>query len=209
VEDFLIPGFRYLDEAMKLYWSDLRIPTRDNYRFMRTRIAGGDRTLQIWRDDLKHGRVQLPVMSINRSTHEYNAEKYSPAYHPMMTRFVDSSMTRVRKIYRPVPYLVSYTLSIWAEHKRDVEYALFQIIPRFNPLAELVANDGRMTGTVQLRYGGASDTSDKEASAEQLAKVKYDINVVAEAWLPLPEQVVPTIRAIHGMVEGGSFNQEF
>ena len=30
VEEFLIPGFRSLDEAMKTYWSGIRVPTKDS-----------------------------------------------------------------------------------------------------------------------------------------------------------------------------------
>lgn len=193
VADFLSPGFRYLDEAMKMFWSDIRIPTKDSYRFMRTKIAGASKSLQIWRDDLQHARVKLPVMSISRTDHEFYPDKFSPPYLPLQTVPLNRSMTKIRNLYRPVPYNVTYTLVVWAEHKRDAEYAMFQIMPRFNPLAEFVAHDGRIHGTVTNHLLGVSDVSDKEAVAEQKAKVRYDVRVKSEAWLSLPEKVVPTI----------------
>ena len=66
VEEFLMPGFRSLDEAMKTYWSGIRIPTKDAYRFMRIKVAGGDKSVLIWRDQLQDGRVKFPVASLNR-----------------------------------------------------------------------------------------------------------------------------------------------
>ena len=193
VEDFLEPGFRYLDAAMKSYWSDIRIPTRDKYRFIRAKIAGMRRSLQVWTEDLKHGRVQLPVISISRTGQKYNPNKFSPPYVPLRKRFVNAQKTRIALAYRPAPWNVDYTLSIWAEHKRDAEFALYQILPRFNPLAELRVSDDHSIGNVQMIFNSSSDVSDKESTAEQYSKIKYEITYTAEAWLSLPEVVMPTI----------------
>jgi hypothetical protein len=53
--------------------------------------------------------------------------------------------------------------------------------------------DGKLEGNVQLRYGGAQDASDKEAGYDQHANVRYEVTTTAEAWLPLPEKIVPTV----------------
>lgn len=193
VEEFLQPGFRYLDDGMKNYWSDIRVPTRDSYRFIRTKIAGASKSLQIWHDELNRGRVQLPVISISRTGSRYNPNKFSPPYMPLRKRFVNKQRTRVALIYRPVPHFVDYTLSIWAEHKRDAEFTLYQILLRFNPLAEIRVSDDHTIGNVQMAFDSYSDNSDKEATAEQHAKVMYEVTYTAEAWLSLPEKVVPTI----------------
>lgn len=193
LEEFLQPGFWSLDAAMKQYWSGIRVPSKDSYRFMRVKIAGGDRSLLIWADDLKEGRARLPLAAISREGHEFNAEKFSPQYHAMTARYLSSRYDQVAKVYRPVPFLVDYKLTIWAEHKRDAEYILYQALTRFNPLAEFRMFDGKLAGTVQLRYGGSNDASDKEAGADQHANVRYEITTTAEAWLPLPEKIVPTV----------------
>ena len=193
VEEFIEPGFRYLDGAMKLYWSDIRVPTKDAYRFIRTKIAGMRTSLQIWNEALKHGRVQLPVISVSRGNIKFNPQKFTPPYGTLRKRFVNAEKTRVASQHRPVPYIVDYTLSIWAEHKRDAEYIIYQIMTRFNPMAELRVSDGHGVGNVQMLFDGFSDSSDKEASAEQYAKIKYEINYSAEAWLSIPERVMPTI----------------
>lgn len=193
LEDFLQPGFRSLDEAMKQFFSGVRVPTKDSYRFMRVKVAGGDKSLLVWSDDLKEGRVRLPLAAISRESHEFNPEKFSPAYHAMTARYVSTRGNMAAKVYRPVPFLVEYNLTIWAEHKRDAEYILYQILTRYNPLAEFRMFDGKLAGNVQLRFGGSSDASDKEAGYDQHANVRYEITTTAEAWLPLPEKLVPTV----------------
>ncbi len=193
LEEYLIPGFRSLDDAMKQYWSGMRIPTKDSYRFVRVKIAGGDKSILIWNDDLVGGRARLPVAAISRDSIEANVEKFSPRYHHMATRFLSSRGDQVAKVYRPTPWLVDYGLTVWAEHKADIEYILYQILNRFHPLAEFKMSDGRINGNVQLRYGGSSDASDKESGYDTHAKVRYEISMTAEAWLPLPETIVKTV----------------
>lgn len=193
VEEFVTPGFRYLDEAMKNYWSGIRVPTKDAYRFMRTKIAGGDKSVLIWNDGLQGGRVRLPVASINRLSYDFNPDKFSPPYLAMTKRYTSNRMDRVALVYRPVPYLVEYEMIIWSEFKRDIDTILYQITTRFNPLAEFTMYDQHLVGNVQLRFGGASDSSDKETGHDQKANVRYELRMTAEAWLPLPERIVPTI----------------
>ena len=193
IEEFLDPAFKYLDEATKNYWADIRVPTKDAYRFIRTKIAGASKSLQVWTDELRHGRVQLPVISISRTGWEFNPNKFSPPYAPYHKRFVNPARTRIALYYRPVPYFVEYTLSLWSETKRDAEYILYQIQTRFNSLAEFTVSDGHTYGNVQMKLKSASDGSEKEATAEQHAKVKYEISYTAEAWLSIPRKVMPTI----------------
>jgi hypothetical protein len=193
VEEFTYPGFWSLDYTMKQYWSGIRVPTKNSYRLMRVKIAGGDPSLLIWADDLKEGRARLPLAAISRESHGYNQEKFSPAYHSMNARYLSTRGDRVAKVYRPVPFLVDYKMTIWTERKRDAEYILQQVLTRFNPLAEFKMYDGKLSGSVQLRYNGCSDASDKEAGADQHANVRYELTMSAEAWLPLPEKIVPTV----------------
>lgn len=193
VEEFLIPGFRALDDAMKQYWSGIRVPTKDSYRFMRVKVAGGDKSLLIWADELKEGRARLPVSALSRENHQFNPEKYSPQYHAMTARWLNTRGNLAAKVYRPVPFLVEYNLAIWAERKRDAEYILYQILTRFHPLAEFRMSDGKLSGNVQLRYNGSTDASDKEIGYDQHANVRYEVTFIAEAWLPLPEQILPTV----------------
>lgn len=193
IEEFLIPGFRSLDEAMKNYWSGMRVPTKDSYRFMRVKVAGGDKSVLFWRDELQGGRVRLPVASLNRTGHEYNPDKFSPPILSMAKRYTSNRLDRIARVRRPVPFLVDYDLIVWAEWKRDADNVLYQILTRFNPLAEFTMFDSHLSGNVQLRFGGSSDASDKEIGFDQKPNVRYEFKMTAEAWLPLPEKIVPSV----------------
>lgn len=193
VSEILPKGFFTLDRGMKNYFSGIRIPTTDSYRMMNARVAGGDKTFLIWNQDLRHGRVTLPVLSINRTSYNYWPEKFSPPHHYMRRRFIDRSGSRVATTFRPVPYLVEYTLTVWAEHKTDAEYATYQITTRFNPLAEFIVEDEHLRQNVILRFNGSNDNSDKDVDAETRPNVRYDFNITAEYAVPLPEKLLPTI----------------
>jgi len=193
VEEYLMPGFTALDEAMKSYWSGLRVPTKDSYRLMRVKIAGGDKSVLVWKSLTDGGRAKMPVASINRLSHEFNKDKFSPPHHAMACRYTSNRLDRMALVRRPVPFLVEYEMIVWAEWKRDLEYILPQILTRFNSLAEFTMNDGHITGNVQLRFGGSTDASDKEVEFNQDAIKRYEFRMTAESWLPLPEKIVPTI----------------
>lgn len=193
-QEFIVPGFKALDSGIRRYWSGIRVPTKDSYRFMRVKVAGGDRSLLVWSDELKGGRIRLPVAAIDRTGHQFNPEKYSPnTTHPMAIRYPSRRGDMAIKVFRPVPFLVDYKLMIWAERKRDAEFIAYQVVTRFNPLAEFRLFDGHIQGTVTLQYGGWEDSSDKEVGYDQHANIRYEISMVAEAWLPLPEQAVKTV----------------
>lgn len=205
VEEFSMPGFRALDSAMKKYWSGLRIPTKDSFRMVRVKIAGGDKSLMVWNDDLREGRVKLPVVSINRLSYKFHKENYSPPYLSMGRRYTSNRLDRVAKIKRPIPYLVEYEFIVWTEFKREAEYLLYQISTRFNPLATFWMYDEHLEGVVTLHLDGMTDASDKEAPADEKAKIRHEYKMTAEAWLPLPETIVPTIMgrvAAIGEVDG-------
>ncbi len=193
LEEYLQPGFWSLDSAMKQYFSGIRVPTKDAYRFMRVKIAGGDKSLLIWADDLKEGRARLPLAAISREGHEFNPEKFSPHYHALSTRFLNTRGNLVAKVFRPIPYNVNYKITVWTERKRDAEYVIHQILTRYTPLAQFKMYDGRIAGNIILKFGGCNDASDKETGYDQHANVRYEVTTTAEAWLPLPEQVVPTV----------------
>jgi len=193
VKSILPPGFKALDEGIKLWLSDILIPSGDGVKDMVVRVAGGDKTFLFWAQDLSTGRIRLPVCSVNRTGWKFNEQKFSPPYIPMDRKFANREGTHVRLAYRPWPALVDYQLSIWTEWKDDADFIQFQIVTRMNPLAEIEIDDGHLRGQVQIKFNGATDSSEIDIGADELAKVRYDIDISCEAWLPLPEKVVPTV----------------
>jgi len=194
IKDLLPQGLRTMDRGIKNYFSGIRVPTRDDYRIMQVRISGGDKPYLIWAQDLKRGRVTLPVMSIKREREELYVPKFSsPHVHFMNRRFLDESGTKIALALRPVPVLINYSLSVWAEHKRDLGYIQYQIRTRFNPVAEFMIEDEHLRGSVLLKYGGMTSAVDDDMPADQRANKRYDFSIEMEGWSPLPEKHVPAI----------------
>jgi hypothetical protein len=195
-KDVIVPGFRTMDAGMKAFLSDIVIPTKDGTKKVEARIAGGDKSVLRWiQDYLKEGgRPRLPVISINRASAAWNPQKFSPPYHPVQMQFVNGEGSRVKFTYRPLPYLIEYQASIWAERKRDAEYILYEITSRFNPMAVVEVGDQYVQGPLSLLFNGYTDSSDVEIGAEELPKVRYDVSLSAEGWLPVSsEKIIPTV----------------
>lgn len=194
VKDNLPQGYRTMDRGLKNYFSGMQIPTKDGIKMMGVRLSGGDKPYLVWAQDLRLGRMTLPVMSIHREGDTDFPQKYSPAYgHYMDKRFLNQEGSRVALIPRPVPALINYTLSVWAEHKRDLEYIFTQIRSRFNPIAEFFVEDEFLRGGVVVRYNGQTVKVDIDIPAEQRSNKRHDFSITMEGWLPLPERMVPTI----------------
>lgn len=193
IKSNLVRGFHAMDGGVKHYFEGILVPTKDSVRPLDVRVAGGDKTFLQWTQDVRAGRIKLPVLSINRTAWRFNVQKFSPPYIPMSRRFANPDGSRIVLTYRPWPALIDYTLSFWTERKRDMEYIMHQIIIRFNPLAEFrVDDEAGLRGNVQMRLGEMTDNSDIDIGAEELAKVRYDVNITIEGWLPLPEKILPT-----------------
>ena len=194
IKETLERGFWSMDGGVKRYFEQIQVPTADSTRPLTVRVAGGDKTFLIWTQDLRSGRIKLPVLSVNRTAWRFNAQKFSPPYHSMTRKMACTDGSRIVLTYRPWPCLIDYTLSFWTERKRDMEYIMQQVLIRFNPLAEFTVQDeGGLVGNVQMRLGECTDNSDIDIGAEDLAKVRYDVNITIEGWLPLPEKVLPTV----------------
>jgi len=195
VRDDIPVAFHSLERSLKHYFSDIPVPAKDHVRFMQVRIAGGKRAVLLWNQPLREGQAHLPVASLSGGkSFEFNKEKYSLPYYPMTIRNLNDSRNKVAKVFRPWPVLVDYTLTILAKHKRDLGYIQSHILPRFNPYAALMMSDGRIQGEVQLYYKGAAVTTEEEVGFDSDEMVSWEISFQADAWLPLPEVITPTVR---------------
>jgi len=193
LNEFLVPGLRSLDEAIKNYFSGVRVPTKDSYRLLRTKIAGGDKSLLIWNDELKDGRVKLPVASINRTSHELNRNKFSPPYLPITGRYLSSRRDLMALSYRPMPLYIDYEMVVWSEHKRDSEYIAYQVMTKFMPVVQFNITIANINAPIIMEFNGMTDASDKEVSSDTQQKFRYEYKFKVEGWLPLPEKVQKTV----------------
>ena len=195
VNSFLVNGLKTMDRGVKEYFQDIMVPTIDGARPLIVRVAGGDKTILFWKQDLDSGRIKLPIMSVNNTGFQFNPNKSTPAEsgNYFYRRFADKDGTRIVLSPREYPVLIDYTLSVWAERKRDMEYINWQVTTRFNPIAEWLVEDEFNTGRMIATFEGSSNNSDLDVDANQLAKVRYDISIKVEGWMSLPGRIVPTV----------------
>lgn len=189
-------GFRNMDRGVKEFFKNIDVPTKDGTRKLDVRIAGGDKTILFWKQLMEtDNRIRLPVMSVNQTGFRLNPARHTPAsVGPYFyRRFADREGSRMALAPREYSVLISYTLSVWAERKRDMEHINYQIITRFNPLAEWRVEDEYMRGNIVAKLENVSDNSDIDIDPNQLAKVKYDYNIEIEGWAPLSGRIVPTV----------------
>lgn len=194
VREMLPQGYRTMDMGIKNYFSGMRVPTSSEIRIMQVRISGGDKPFLIWSQDVKNGRVILPVMSIKRESEEFYPEKFSTPHQLYFSRrYANADFSKVFLSPRPVPTKVNYSLSVWAETRSDLEYIQYQIVSRFNPIAEFLVEDEYLRMTLVLHYNGMTSAVDDEVPPDQRANKRYDYSIQMEGYLPLPERLVPTI----------------
>ncbi len=190
-------AFYGLERSLKHYFSDIPVPAKDHVRFMRVRISGGKRSVLLHTQGQKEGKSILPIAALSGGKEfEFNQEKYSLPYYPMAIRNLNNCRTKVAKIFRPTPILVNYTLTIVAESKRDMGIIQTHLLRRFNPYAELMVDDGRISGAVQLYFKGANTTTELEVPFDQDGINTWELSFQADTWIPLPEMVVPTVRGV-------------
>lgn len=187
-------GFRLQDEGVLNFFSEMRVPDKhEGERKVNAILAGGDKTVLAWEQRRVNGRLPLPIVSVNRESAEFNPEKFSPPQIEMDRKFARGDKSKIEKIYRPSPWNLSYTATLWTERKDEAEYVLYQLLTRFNPMAQWIVEGEYHSGVVDAKFQGYTDSSDIDVAADEYAKVRYDFSVLVEGWLPLQREIVPAI----------------
>lgn len=193
-------GFYNIDKGIKNYFSGIRIPVgrgTEEYKMLPVRIAGFDPEAMVYGDqNLNGGRLTLPFLSISRTGETYDPERYSPPIRPIHRHMICNGRES-ENVYRPVPFLVDYTLEIKAEHKSEAEFALYSIISKLNPIGSFFLEEDSMGMSFEIivHPKGSTDNSDLEVDDSTKEEVKKSVTIQVEAWLPTPTKVVPNILA--------------
>lgn len=193
-------GFELMDRGIKNYFSGIRIPRgkgNEGYDILPVRIAGADGDALIYSDqNLIGGRFKLPILAITRTNEDFDNKRYSPPLRPIFRHMLKNGK-KSELVYRPVPYIISYSIDLMAEHKREAEHALYAIISKINPIGSYFMEEPSMgiSHEVIIHPGTNTDASDLEADSNTRAYVKKVITVTMEGWLPTPTKVVPNILA--------------
>lgn len=208
----LEPEFLHVDRAVLNYFSNLECPSKDGLRSMKvkTRIAGGDKSILAWERELQEGnrRVQLPVISINRGESSPNKSKSTPTAMPVSWTYVNN-LKNARLSFAPQAWTIAYTVTVWANQKTDAENIIRQITDRFDHGLQdrIRIETENHVGQAIIEMKSVSYTGDIEVDSETQPKIRYDISLSLEAWVPRKTVSVPTIlgEIISIKEEGGQF----
>lgn len=191
-------GFKLMDKGIKNYFSGIRIPIgkgTEEYKILPVRITGADPESLVYSDkNINGARLALPLLAITRTSESFDEKRYTPPIKPIY-RHLKCNGRSSESVYRQVPYLISYTLEIWSEHKSEAEYALYSIISKLNPIGSFFLEEPNMgmSHEVIVHPKGSSDSSDLESQGDSRAEIRKTINIDVEGWLPTPTKIVPTI----------------
>jgi hypothetical protein len=197
VRELYAQGFKQFDTHLKNYLSGIRIPVGsglETNKMVTTMLSGQDKNAIYANRNIVAGRAELPVIAISRLSEEQDFKRFSPP-HFEVARNYKNSLKRVELKYRPVPYNLSYTIDIWAEHKKDADFIQYSIQSRFNPIATVYIADDGITMPMEMFFKGSTNNSDLEADAESKSEVMYQISLLVEGWLSLPSKITPTVLA--------------
>jgi len=193
-------GFKLMDRGIKNYFSGIRIPTGsglEHYTILPVRISAADPDTLIYSDQhLRGGRIELPFLAITRTDENYDNKRYSPPIRHIFRHMLNCGK-KSELVYRPIPYLINYTLDIMSEHKSEAEYALFSIISKLNPIGSFFLEERSMgmAHEVILNPINSADNSDLETDPNTRQYIRKTITISMEGWLPTPTKVVPNILA--------------
>lgn len=191
-------GFAAIDAALKDYFSNIVIPTKDGTKTVEVRISGGQKGFLFFQQQLARGRnrVKLPILNLNRTSMTFNPNKYSPPHFYAHKQIIDRDKFMGRKFFRNWPFLINYSCGIWSATKADAELIIQEIFPRFDPLASIPIETNDTVGTLQAKLGGCNDNTTVEAGPEDPVKVNYEFALECEGWLQIKTIKAPLIRGI-------------
>lgn len=193
-------GFKLMDRGIKNYFSGIRIPVGsgfENYTILPVRITAADPDTLIYSDQhLIGGRIELPFLAITRTGESYDIKRYTPPIRHIYRHMLKNGK-KSELVYRPVPYMIDYTLDIMAEHKQEAEYALYSIISKLNPVGSYFLEEKSMgiSHEVIIHPGSSTDNSDLETDSSTRQYIRKTITMQMEGWLPVPTKVIPNILA--------------
>jgi len=104
----------------------------------------------------------------------------------------------IERFINPVPYNISFSLSIWSLHMVDVDQILEQILPFFTPNIFTKINIPELDATLDIKIVFLACTPDvvTEMDDADIRVLKWNIDFVVHAYLFQPLGTVPIIKKV-------------
>jgi|10_taG_2_1085330.scaffolds.fasta_scaffold03097_6 hypothetical protein len=175
------------------------IDSENNIRDIKCIHANPERTIAKLTQE---NNIILPIVSINQTTSDEDAERRRPDNLIVMDKVWDDSQHRALRVVSLVPkaITVSYGINVWTKYKADNDQVAEQIRLMFNPSTTLQAGT-RDAGIAFL--SGESDSSTLSPGDKEERVIKKTFEIKVQTYIPNPKFLITST----GQIE--EFKTEF
>lgn len=158
-----------------------------------------ERLAEMGDDEQAERRVamKLPRMSFEIISVAYDAQRQLPKMNTFQVVDADST----RKVYTGTPYLLTFSLSVYAKTQDDALQIVEQIIPYFAPQYTLsvrpLESAPEYVEDVPIVLNGVDFQDDYEGPIEQRRTIIYTLNFDMKMNFYGPEREAPVIREVN------------
>ena len=144
--------------------------------------------------------IKLPRMSFEITSIAYDSARQLSKVNGFGTT-ITSDINSKRKIYVGVPYIIGFSLSVYAKSQDDALQVVEQIIPYFSPQYTLTvkpfADEPDIKEDLPIILSGLDFQDDFEGPVEQRRTIIYTLNFEMKVNFYGPENTGPIIREVN------------
>jgi hypothetical protein len=139
-----------------------------------------------WLHERKDDEI-LPMMSVTITSIDHAPERQTNKMRNVIKSETISS-GEISKFINPIPYNISFALSIWSLHMVDIDQILEQILPFFTPNIFVKVNIPELDATLDIKvvFLACSPDVSMEMAEEDIRVLKWNIDFIVHTYLFQP-----------------------
>lgn len=139
--------------------------------------------------DLRDDKTRVPIISFYPSNVAYDQSREIPGEMYYKAKYLDASKKDIIILNKEVPFLVTWTLSIWTKYKSDMGYVRQQLLSRFNPNVVFLVDEQE----IPCRLDSITDTSVLEAKDGTAQLIRNEVMISMDTWIKRDPASVRTV----------------
>ena len=149
-----------------------------------------------WLSERKDDEV-LPIMSCTLTGVDYSLER-AVNKHQVLTDTITSSAGSVRSYLNPVPYDLTFQVSLWTLYMSDIDQILEQILPWFQPYVMIRIHSPELVSTfdVKVIFNSVTPEHEFEYTDDTFRILKYTLDFTVQTYMFKPMETVGVIQEI-------------
>ena len=147
-----------------------------------------------WLNERKDDEM-LPVLSVALTGVEYSLERAANKHQKINACSVPGVL---RQFLNPVPYDLTFSVSLWALYMADVDQILEQILPFFQPYVMIRVYSPELESKFDVKtiFNSATPDIDFEYTDETFRILKYTLDFTVQTYLFKPMENVGIVQQI-------------